>query len=491
MAGTVKLEKMGKPGVFINCNTFDEDAKSASTDNGMPGARRVKISSADFYKLRGKVETIRPLVEGVFDQIIDALTRPLTEDEKKLPESKGDEDGPPRITFGGDSYAEAAEEFNGEYLKRRWGDGLPLVPPTPERIRWMLTGTTRAPEEIIGNINPKQGVATIEKIAVNAVMAGAKPEYLPVIIAAIEALTDEKFDDLHVLASAGSFNLLIIVSGPMGKEIGMEAGIGFLGHGWRANNTIGRAVRLATLNIGRTWPAVNDMALIGRTPGHTFYTFCENADLSPWQPFHADRGFKVEESCVTVASIYGTGPLQHMYGGMIGTWTATEILDRMVEDIKFRDRRSYYPPGRSGAAAALNSGWGTKGVGPVPGSGEGANRHFIILFPELAAELKKMGFDQRSLQDEVYKRTRVPYEELNEMETGSIRKAIELGVVPAERRPVFEEALKPGGMVPVMIAPDDLNFFVAGGAPGCAFSFEYLRIPPYNYTAVLTKKVSD
>jgi hypothetical protein len=490
VAGTVKLEKMGKPGVFINCTTFDDDAKSASADNGMPGVRRVKISSADFYKLRGKVDTIRPLVEEVFDDIIDALTSPLTAEEAKLPQEKGDEDGPPKITISGNSYAEVAEEFNQSYLEKKWGDGLPLVPPTPERVKWMLSGTKRAPEEIIGNLNPKQGVATIEKIAINAVMAGARPEYMPVITAVMEALTDDKFDDLHVLASAGSFNLLIVVSGPIAKEIGMEAGIGFLGHGWRANNTIGRAIRLATLNIGRTWPAKNDMALIGRTPGHTFYTFSENAELSPWQPYHASRGFEAADSCVTVASINGTGPLQHFYGGMIGTWTASEILDRMVNDIKSRDRRGYYPPGRTGVAAALNSGWGTKGVGPVPGSGEGANKHYIILFPELAAELKKMGFDQISLRDEVYKRTSVPYEELTELELKSIRKAIELGVVPEARRSVFMEALAPGGMVPVMIEPDDLYFFVAGGAPGCAFSFDYLRIPPYNYTAVMTKKIT-
>jgi hypothetical protein len=490
VAGTVKLEKMGKPGVFINCTTFDDDAKSASADNGMPALRRVKISSGDFYKLRGKVETIRPLVESVFDELIDTLTKPLTGDESSLPQEKSDEDGPSRITVAGGDYPAVAEEFNRIYLERQWGDGLPLVPPTPERVKWMLSGTDRAPSEVLGKINPKQGTATIEKIAINAVMAGARPEYLPVIIAAIEALTDEDFDDLHVLASAGSFNLLIVVSGPIAQEIGMEAGIGFLGHGWRANNTIGRAVRLATLNIGRTWPAKNDMALIGRTPGHTFYTFSENAELSPWQPYHTTRGFTAADSCVTVASISGKGPLQHMYGGMIGTWTAPEILDRMVNDIKMRDRRGYFPPGNTGTATALNSGWGTKGVGRVPGSGEGANKHYIILFPELATELKKMGFDQLRLQDEVYKRTSVPYEELTELEIKSIRKAIELGVVPAARRSVFEEALKPGGMVPVMIEPDDLYFFVAGGAPGCAFSFDYLRIPPYNYTAVLTKKIS-
>ena len=477
MAGTIKLEKLGKPGVFINCTTFDDDAKSASADNAMPALRRVKISSEDFYKLRGKVETVRPLVEAVFDNIINALIKPLTAEEAKPPQEKGDEDGPVQINVTRDSYPAAAEEFNQIYLDKRWGDGLPLVPPTPERVRWMLSGTNRSPDEVLGKINPKQGVATIEKIAINAVMAGAKPEYLPVIIAAVEAMADEKFDDLHVLASAGSFNLLVVVSGPIAKEIGMEGGIGFMGHGWRANNTIGRAIRLATLNIGRTWPGKNDMGLTGRISPHTFFTFSENTELSPWQPYHTNRGFKATDSCVTVASIHPTGPMQHFYGGLIGTWTAEGIMERMVEDIKTRDRRGYFT-------------WGTKGVGAIPGSGGGATNHFIILFPELAAEYKKMGFDQKSLQDEVYKRTSVPYDELNEAEKKNIKTAIELGVIPADRKAVFEAACKSGGKVPVLISPEDLHFFVVGGAPGCAFSFDYYRIPPYNYTALLTKKIT-
>jgi hypothetical protein len=477
VAGTVKLERMGKPGVFINCTTFDDDAKSASSDNAMPALRRVKISSGDFYKLRGKVETIRPLVESVFDEIIDALIKPLTAAESSLPQEKGDEDGPPEITVTADSYPAAAEEFNRLYLEKQWGDGLPLVPPTPERVKWMLSGTVRDPGEVLGKINPKQGVATVEKIAVNAVMAGARPEYLPVIIAAMEALADEDFDDLHVLASAGSFNLLIIVSGPIAGEIGMEAGIGFMGHGWRANNTIGRAIRLSTLNIGHTWPGKNDMALTGRISPHTFFTFCEAADASLWQPYHVSRGFRAADSCVTVGSIHGESQLNHFYGGMIGTWTAEGIMDRMVEDLVRTGRRGYLS-------------WGSKGIGKYLGSGGGAMNHMVILFPELVVELKKMGFDQKGLQDEVYKRTSVKYDELNEAEIKSIRTALDLGVIPPDRKAVFEAALKPGGMVPVLISPENLHFFVAGGAPGCAFSLNYYRVPPYNRTALLTKKVT-
>jgi hypothetical protein len=477
VAGTVKLEKMGKPGVFINCDTFDDDAKSASFDNAMPTVRRRKISSAEFYRVRGTVKDVRPLVAGAFDDIVDALTRPLTPEETNPPQQKKDQDGPAKITVTGESYPEALEEFNQDFLARCWGDGLPLVPPTPERVKWMLSGTARSPDEVLGKVNPKHGIATIEKIAINAVMAGARPEYLPVIIAAMEAIADENFDSLHVLASAASFTLMIVVSGPIAREINMASGIGFLGHGWRANNTIGRAVRLATLNIGRTWPGKNDMGLIGRVSPHTFYTFAENAELSPWQPYHTTQGFRAEDSCVTVASIYGVSPMTNLYGGMIGTWTAPGVLDNIVANLIRIERR-------------VLSQWGNKGKSAIPGSGQGANNHMIILFPALAAELKKMGFDQAGLQKELYQRAVLPYEELSPADIAGIQTGTQTGVVPADRKAVFEAVLKPGGRVPVLISPENLHFFVAGGAPGCAFSFNYYRLPPYNRTAILTRRVT-
>ena len=477
MAGTVKLEKLGLPGVFMNCDTFDDDASSAAADNGMPAVRHKKISSAEFYKLRGSVDTIRPLVEKVFDELIDAIVTPLSSEETDTSELPPDTDGLPEVLYIGDSFEEAYENFNQSYLGKQWGDGLPLVAPTAERVKWMLTGTKRSPQEILGTINPKQGTATIEKIAINAVMAGAKPEYLPVIISIIEILTDDRFDDLHVLASAGSFGLLIVVSGPIAKELNMNSGIGFLGHGNRANNTIGRAVRLATLNIGRTWPAKNDMALIGRLSAHTFFTFGENIDMSPWQPYHVNRGFPAEQSCVTVANIHGSSPLQHFYGGMIMTWTADGILDRLVDDLLMTSRRTLGE-------------WGTKGMGVVPGSGVGARNHMVILFPELVEEYKKKGYDQTQLQNEIYHRVSVLYEDLATEEVEAIKTGIKLGVVPPGRKTVFEEALQPGRKVPLLISPENIHLFVAGGAPGCAFSFDYYRIPPYTQTAVMTRPIT-
>jgi hypothetical protein len=471
------VEKLGIPGVFMVCSTFADDAKSAAADNGMPTVRRAETSSAEFYKLRGDVKTVRPVVEAIFDDLVNALITPLTPEEANPRQEKIEDDGETGVTVTAESYRLALEDFNQIYLDNRWGDGLPLIPPTKEAVDWMLSGTSRNPYEVLGIINPKQGIATIEKIAINSVMAGAKPEYLPIIIAAIECLTDETFDDLHVLASAGSFNLLTVVSGPIVEEIGMEGGIGFMGHGWRPNNTIGRAIRLSTLNIGRTWPGINDMALTGRVSPHTFFTICENTELSKWEPYHASRGFKTGDSCVTVGSIHGESQLSHFYGGMIGTWTAEGVLERLVQDLLRSARRGLFM-------------WGTKGVGKYPGSGGGAMNHMIILFPELAAEYKKMGYDQQGLQDEIYRQVSVPYEELNQQEVKSIKAAIELGVIPAERKTVFENALKPGARVPMLISPEDLHLFVAGGVPGCAFSLNYYRVPPYNRTALMTKKIT-
>jgi len=477
VAGTILVEKLGIPGAFMVCNTFADDAKSAATDNGMPTVRCRETSSAEFYKLRGDVKTVRPVVEAIFDDLVNALITPLTSEEANPTEVKPEDDGETTITVTAESYRVALEEFNQKYLDNRWGDGLPLVPPTKEAVDWMLSGTSRNPYEVLGTINPKHGIATIEKIAINAVMAGAKPEYLPVIITVIEVMTNEKFDDLHILASAGSFNLLTVVSGPIVEEIGMEAGIGFMGHGWRPNNTIGRAIRLSTLNIGRTWPGINDMALTGRVSAHTFFTICENTEMSPWAPYHASRGFKAEDSCVTVSPTHGDSQLSHFYGGMIGTWTAEGVMDRMVQDLLRGSRRGLIL-------------WGGKGIGKYPGSGNGALNHMIVLFPELAAEYKKMGFDQKGLQEEIYKRVSVPYEELNQQEVKALQTAMELGVIPADRKPVFEAALKPGARVPTLMSPETLHIFVAGGAPGCAFSLDYYRVPPYNQISIMTRLIT-
>src|SRR4030042_1449428 len=184
--------------------------------------------------------------------MIDELTRPLTQEEKN-PKLKAPKKADETVKITADDYESALESFNQLYVDSHWGDVLPLIPPTEQAVQRMLLGTKRSPIEVIGLVPYRNGIATVEKIAVNAVMAGAKPEYLPVIISAMEYLTEES-TYTHMMSSEGSFSLMIMVSGPLGKEINMNSGVGLLGHGWQAKKSIGRAVRLSLINIGSRGP---------------------------------------------------------------------------------------------------------------------------------------------------------------------------------------------------------------------------------------------
>lgn len=179
-----------------------------------------------------------------------------------------------------------------------FSDGLPLVPPTPERVMRMLSGTRRNPQDIIATMPPNMGEATVEKIAINAVMAGCKPEYLPVVIAAIEAVCTDEFNIHGVMATTMGASPVLVVNGPIRDRIGMNSGLMALGSGNRANATIGRAVRLAVRNIGGSKPGGTDRSTLGN-PMKITMCFAEAEERSPWPALHVERGFKATDSVVT------------------------------------------------------------------------------------------------------------------------------------------------------------------------------------------------
>src|SRR3989338_5856393 len=145
-------------------------------------------------------------------------------------------------------------------------DGLPVVPPTRERVTLMLAGTARNRAELVGEVSPNYGRATVEKVAVNAVMAGCRPEYLPVVLAAVEAVCDDAFDLHGVSATTNSPSPLVVVNGPIRLALDINCGAGVLGSGWRANATIGRALRLVCVNVGGATPGVVSMSTLAH-PG--------------------------------------------------------------------------------------------------------------------------------------------------------------------------------------------------------------------------------
>jgi len=188
-----------------------------------------------------------------------------------------------------------------------FSDGLPLVPPTPERVLRMLSGTRRNPGDVVAIVPPNMAPATVEKVAINAVMAGCRPEYLPVVIAALEAVCTDAFNIHGVNATTMGAAPVLVVNGPVARRIGMNAGFSALGAGNRANATIGRALRLVVRNIGGSRPGGTDRTTLGSPLKYTL-CFPELEEESPWEPLHVERGFRADESVVTAFAMTG-GPV--------------------------------------------------------------------------------------------------------------------------------------------------------------------------------------
>ena len=203
--------------------------------------------------------------------------------------------------FDIDDSPEAVFQF---MLENGWSDGLPVIPPTSERVRAMLDYAQRDAHELVGYINPDAGSATVEKIAVNAVMAGCLPEYMPILIAAIKAITEPSFNIHGLQTTTNPVSPLMIINGPVRNLVGLNSGRGTLGPGHRANATVGRAIRLLLLNVGGAKPWSTDMAVHG-SPGKYISCMGENEEESVWQPLHVERGFSPGESTVTMVGTQG------------------------------------------------------------------------------------------------------------------------------------------------------------------------------------------
>ena len=188
-----------------------------------------------------------------------------------------------------------------------FSDGMPLIPPTPERVMRMLGGTKRDPQEVIATVPPNMGDATVEKVAINAVMAGCRPEYLPVVLTGLEAVCTDEFNIHGVMATTMGASPVMVVNGPIRHRLGMNMKLGALGQGNRANATIGRALRLAIRNIGGAKPGGTERSTLGN-PMKFSMCFAEWEERSPWSPLHVERGFEPEDSVLTVYAM-SSGPV--------------------------------------------------------------------------------------------------------------------------------------------------------------------------------------
>ena len=198
------------------------------------------------------------------------------------------------------------------FLERGWSDGLPVTPPTPARVEAMLAASGQDPAQVVAELPPNWGAATVERLAINAVMAGCLPQYFPTVLAALEGLNEDAYNFHGSTASTGGSAPVVVVSGDIRDELGMNASVNVFGPGNRANATIGRAIRLVIMNIFQMIPGISDRSTTG-WPGKYGCCIAENALNSPWEPLHESLGFPPEVSTATVFAASGFYNIENHY----------------------------------------------------------------------------------------------------------------------------------------------------------------------------------
>jgi hypothetical protein len=314
------------------------------------------------------------------------------------------------------------EKINKLYLERGWSDGLPIVPPTVQRVEQMLAYCDRPWDEPIAAIPPRYGAATPLRLAANAVMAGCRPQYFPLVMLAIEAMAEEPFNLYGVQVTTHSCAPLIIVNGPVARELGLNCGHGAFGPGTQANATIGRAVRLALVNIGGAIPGLGDMATYGSPAKYTYCT-AENEAANPWEPLHVERGFPADASTITVVAAEGP----HNVNDHEST-TAEGMLKTLAGTVA------------------------TTGVNNINNR---LSEPVIMFCPEHAATVADGGYSKNDVKQYLYEHARVPLGKFSDE-----NRERRLRVTFPER---FATA-GPEALVPMCQSPQDFIVIVVGGA---------------------------
>ena len=296
--------------------------------------------------------------------------------------------------FSAEDEAAALEDLH----NRNMTDGLPVIIPTPARVSKMVLASGQDADMVLGTMGPGNGMATLEKVAVAAVMAGCLPDYMPLVVAASKAVIDPRFDLTEMQATTHCTAPLIIVNGPARHTCGpVSSSYGALGPGHRANASIGRALRLAMINIGGGRPGTSDMALLGH-PGKFSYCLAENEEASPFPPMHVDLGFDSQDSVVTV--IGAEAPHSVLFSGDGDDPNQYKLLLEVLAI------------GLANAAtnnAILTSGMAT-----------------IVLNPEHASVLHKAGLSRQDIASEIYQRCKMDGAEANRLCAGFARKTVDL-----------------------------------------------------------------
>jgi hypothetical protein len=303
MRDLCELERRGVPAIGYTAAIFDEDARFSTKTFGVPEACPVIVPECFSNKTPAQ---IHEMVDDAMDTVVAFLTedRPVLEAlpqfERMVLESS------PELVFDGRDLLDAFDAMQVAFVRNGWSDGLPLIPPTPAKVDAMIASSGRDGSEVVGLFAPGFGVGTVRKIAANAVMAGCKPETMPVIMAMMECILEPSIGLRTWAMSTGPQAPVVLVSGDIADEIGMNRGVCALGPGSisQVNVSIGRALRLIMMNVGLSYPGITDMDTIG-TPMKFSCCVAENEAKTPWDPWRVQQGYGLDESTVTVNVPYG------------------------------------------------------------------------------------------------------------------------------------------------------------------------------------------
>ena len=434
MGLALALEKSGVPTIPVSTHVFARLAKATALAAGMPTLRNVfvpqPVVGLAAAELRAYIEGVDPIAKRPFMQgVIEGLTRPLSEEDFK---GATFERSTPRLLE-----PDTEDNLQALFMRNSWTDFLPIILPTEERVERMLQGTRRARAEIVGRMRPtafrEAWEFDVEKVAVSAVMAGARPEYLPVILAMAASGISARS------SSTNSFATISVVNGPIRNEIGMNCGIGAMGPYNHANATIGRAYGLVSQNVqGGSVPGETYLGTFGNFLNYTA-CFPENEERSPWAPFHVDEGFKANES--TVSTFFGGWYTQSGYGPR-ATWKEKFIRCLTADH--------YTPP-------------------------------LIVMDPICARGFADLGFTKRTLIEWCAENAKLPARDYwdDQWVTTLDRPLGVAGIEP------FASRLKaaPDELV-TLYTPDDIKIVVTGGETQGAFkmfSGRYMRAAPGNF----------
>ena len=433
VADAVALEAQDIPTATVFSTAFSHAARKQAVGRGMSALPVVEIPHPMHTASRDTIlERADAVVENIAKTLTDASlirndTTPVINEEA--------------IVIGEEKLFDA--ENQELFFDQGWTDGLPVVQLTLGKVQDMMAQASRDPQEVVGKIPPRMRDATIEKIAINAVMAGCRPEYFPVVLAAVEAMLDVDCDLYGAQTATNMSTPLIMLNGPIVQKLGANSKHNAFGPGNRANATIGRAVRLVCRNIGGEIPGETDMATHGQ-PGKYTFCFAEAEDENPWGAFHVEKGFAQENSTVTV--IGGASSPHNIF--TYGCENGQEVIDHFV-----------------GAVTALGNNNIIFPSGPL-----------FVLSPEHAQVLDRDGFTKESFRQYIFENARIPMSRFGPRTVKGLH----------HRRSNWFETVGDPDHIGVADKPEDIQIVVAGG-PG----IHSLFIPTSFSHRPVVKKISQ